>query len=100
MRVLPTLLAGLAVVSGALAVDIQKSVIVSFPAGTAKSVMDSAKADIKEAGGVITHEYQLINAFAAKMPQKITESVSAWSSKYNAVVEEDKVVQTYEGGPQ
>ncbi|KAI3341367.1 hypothetical protein F4824DRAFT_496116 [Ustulina deusta] len=31
--------------------------------------------------------------FAAKAPQKIIESVTAWSSEYHAVIEEDQIVE-------
>lgn len=90
MRVLSTILAGLAVVSGALAAG--KSVIVSFPPDTAASVVDAAKADFKASGGEITHEYKFINAFSGKIPETSTESINAWSDKYNVTIEEDQVV--------
>lgn len=38
----------------------QKSVIISYPDNTPNSVLEQAKAAIKEAGGIITHEYQII----------------------------------------
>lgn len=38
----------------------QKQVIVSYPDNTPDSVLDKAKNAIKEAGGVITHEYKII----------------------------------------
>jgi len=46
---------------------------------------------------VITHEYHLIKAFAAKAPAKILQSVETMGSKYNAVVEEDQVVSINDG---
>ncbi|EMR69008.1 hypothetical protein MGN70_011878 [Eutypa lata] len=94
MRVVPTILAGLAVISGVFA----KSIIVSFPPETAQSVVDTAKADFKAAGGEITHEYRLINGFSGKIPDTMTESVTTWSEKYNANVEEDQVVTAYDNG--
>ncbi|KAK7751517.1 hypothetical protein SLS62_006604 [Diatrype stigma] len=96
MRVLSTFLAGLAVVSGALAAG--KSVIVSFPPDTAASVVDAAKSEFKASGGEITHEYKLINGFSGKIPETSTESISTWSEKYNATIEEDKVVSVTDGG--
>ncbi|KAI1480445.1 hypothetical protein K445DRAFT_322083 [Daldinia sp. EC12] len=93
MRFFTTIAAALAVAAGVSAVDIEKSVIVSFPSGTTDDIVDRAKDDIRKAGGVITHEYQLIKGFAAKAPQKILDTVSAWSAEYNAVIEEDQVVQ-------
>ncbi|KAI1651268.1 hypothetical protein F4815DRAFT_284688 [Daldinia loculata] len=97
MRFFSTIAAALAVAAGVAAVDIQKSVIVSFPSGTTDDIVNRAKDDIRKAGGVITHEYQLIKGFAAKAPQKILETVSAWSAEYNAVIEEDQVVQISKG---
>jgi hypothetical protein len=38
----------------------QKSVIISYPDATPDSVVDQAKSAIKDAGGIITHEYKLI----------------------------------------
>lgn len=45
-------------------------------------------------GGVITHEYNIIKAFAATAPAKVLDSVQAWGSEYNAVVEDDQMVST------
>ncbi|KAI1845399.1 hypothetical protein JX265_005260 [Neoarthrinium moseri] len=93
MRFFSTLVAALAVAHGAFAVDQQKSVIVTFPKEVSADVVGRAMDEIRKAGGIITHEYQLIKGFAAKAPQKIIESVSAWStSQYNAVFEEDQTV--------
>lgn len=60
MKLTSLLVAALTVVSGAVAVDVQKSVIVSYPSETPDSIVDQAKQAIKDSGGVITHEYQLI----------------------------------------
>ncbi|KAI2615082.1 hypothetical protein GGR54DRAFT_308136 [Hypoxylon sp. NC1633] len=93
MRLISTIAAALAVAQGISAVDIQKSIIVSFPSETTDDIVNRAKDDIEKAGGIITHEYQLIKGFAAKAPQKIIEAVSAWSAEFNVVIEEDQVVQ-------
>ncbi|KAI6093013.1 hypothetical protein F4821DRAFT_253757 [Hypoxylon rubiginosum] len=93
MRFFSTIVAALAVAQGVSAVDVQKSVIVSFPTETTDDVVNRAKDDIRKAGGVITHEYQLIKGFAAKAPQKILETVSAWSAEFHAVIEEDQMVE-------
>ncbi|KAI0019846.1 hypothetical protein F4780DRAFT_780153 [Xylariomycetidae sp. FL0641] len=93
MRFLPTVAAVLAAAQGTLAVDVQKAVIVSFPKETADDVVNRAMDDIRKAGGTITHQYQLFKGFAAKAPQKIVESVTAWSAEYNGVIEEDQVVE-------
>ncbi|KAI9730928.1 MAG: hypothetical protein M1818_008002 [Claussenomyces sp. TS43310] len=78
----------------------QKAVIVTYPANTPNSVIDQAMNAIKSAGGIITHEYKLIKGFAAKAPEKVLETVSAWGVEYNAVVEDDGLVQTngHKGG--
>ena len=60
MRLIAFLIAALTVVSGAFAVDVQKSFIVSYQDDTPDSVVNEAKDKIINAGGVITHEYQLI----------------------------------------
>ncbi len=52
----------LALLSGAVAVDIQKSVIVSYPPETPDSIVNQAKAAIVEGGGKILHEYTLIKS--------------------------------------
>jgi hypothetical protein len=41
----------------------------------------------------IEYSNQVRRGFAAKAPAKILESVQAWGSEYNAVVEEDQMVQ-------
>ncbi|RKU43926.1 hypothetical protein DL546_001070 [Coniochaeta pulveracea] len=92
MKLTTLLVAALTVVSGAVAVDVQKSVIISYPAETPDSVVDQAKKAIKDSGGIITHEYQLIKGFAAKVGEKILENVAAMGKPYNALVEEDEVV--------
>jgi len=47
-------------IAGVMAVDIQKSVLITYPANTPDSVLDRAKKAIEEGGGTITHEYKLI----------------------------------------
>jgi len=37
----------------------QKSVVISWPAGTPASVLEQAKAAIEAAGGLVTHEYKI-----------------------------------------
>ncbi|KAI1489581.1 hypothetical protein F5X96DRAFT_605120 [Biscogniauxia mediterranea] len=93
MRFLSTVAAVLAVAQGAFAVDIQKAIIVSFPDGTPDDILNKAMSDIRGAGGIITHEYKLLRGFAAKAPQKIIESVTAWGAQFNAIIEEDLVVE-------
>lgn len=54
------LVATLSIICAAVAVDVQKSVIITYPAETPDSILDQAKDAIRDGGGVITHEYQLI----------------------------------------
>ncbi|KAL2007141.1 hypothetical protein VTN00DRAFT_8579 [Thermoascus crustaceus] len=74
------------------AVKTQKSFVVTYPHDTPDSVLNQAKQAITDAGGVITHEYQLIKGFAAKASANVIESVSTLSAAYNPFIEEDKVV--------
>ncbi|KAI1175776.1 hypothetical protein F4777DRAFT_304938 [Nemania sp. FL0916] len=99
MRFLSVIAATLAIAQGAAAVDIQKAIIVSFPHVTPDDVVNRAMDDIRKAGGTITHEYKLLKGFAAKAPQKIIESVTAWSSEYHATIEEDQIVDISDATP-
>ncbi|KAK1772926.1 hypothetical protein QBC33DRAFT_554366 [Phialemonium atrogriseum] len=94
MRLLAFLVAALSIVCAAVAVDVQKSVIITYPADTPNSVLDQAKQAIREGGGVITHEYQLIKGFAAKVGEKVLDTVTAWGKPYNALIEEDQLVSS------
>ncbi|KAK0704930.1 hypothetical protein B0H67DRAFT_603917 [Lasiosphaeris hirsuta] len=94
MRLFAFFIAALTLFSGVIAVDIQKSVIITYPSDTPEAVLDQAKDAIRKAGGIITHEYQLIKGFAAKTGEKVLESVSAWGKDYNALIEEDQVVSS------
>jgi hypothetical protein len=57
ITVLPFLALAIGVVA---AIAPQKAVIITYPADTPGSVIDQAMQAIKDAGGVITHEYKLI----------------------------------------
>ncbi|KAI0161315.1 hypothetical protein GGR57DRAFT_454305 [Xylariaceae sp. FL1272] len=96
MRFLTIAAAVLAAAHWAFAVDVQKAIIMTFPSETSDDVVSRAMNDIRKAGGVITHEYKLIKGFAAKAPQKILDTVTAWSSEFNAIVEEDQMVEISE----
>ncbi|KAK4111137.1 hypothetical protein N656DRAFT_734473 [Canariomyces notabilis] len=97
MRPFAFLLASLTLLSGVIAVDIQKSVLITYPAETPDSIVDQAKKAIVEAGGVITHEYTLIKGFAAKVGEKVLDTVSAWGQEYQVLVEEDQDVHHMSG---
>ncbi len=61
MKVSTILVTALTSVGAALAVDVQKSVIISYPDPTTpNSVIDQAKDAVRQSGGIVTHEYQLI----------------------------------------
>lgn len=102
MRVLSTLVASLGLLSTAMAIDVMKSVIVSYPAGTSDDVLARAKQDIRNAGGIITHEYTLIKAFAAKAPAAAFDTVSAWSTSegVSATFEDVQTISIPKEGPQ
>ncbi|KAJ5293291.1 uncharacterized protein N7443_009244 [Penicillium atrosanguineum] len=84
----------------ALAAKALKSVIVTFPKGTPSGVIDQAKDSIVASGGVITHEYHLINGFAADAPVNALQTLSTQDTQYKPEIEEDKIVTIngdYEG---
>jgi hypothetical protein len=60
MRFMTVAAAALAIAQGSVAVDIQKSFIMTFPHGTADDIVNRAMNDIRNAGGIITHEYKII----------------------------------------
>ncbi|KAK4251622.1 hypothetical protein C7999DRAFT_27696 [Corynascus novoguineensis] len=94
MRPFSFLIGALALVSGVMAADVQKSVLVTYPPETPDSVVSQAKQAVVDAGGVITHEYTLIKGFAAKVGEKVLDSVSALGKEYQVLVEEDQEVTT------
>ncbi|UQC74106.1 uncharacterized protein CLUP02_00753 [Colletotrichum lupini] len=91
MRPSTFLVAALAVVPGALAVDQMKSVIVwAKTDSVGDDIIQRAKQSIIDAGGQITHTYSLIRGFAAVTPAKVLESVQAFSE--SLTIEEDHTV--------
>ncbi|KAL8380979.1 hypothetical protein RB595_005329 [Gaeumannomyces hyphopodioides] len=82
----------LTVLASAAPVEKQKQVIVSYPNETPNSVIDQAKQAIREGGGVITHDFELIKGFAATVAESVLNSVKALSDEYHATIEEDHVV--------
>ncbi|KAJ5836177.1 hypothetical protein N7447_002203 [Penicillium robsamsonii] len=72
-----------------------KSVVITFPKGTPDSVVSQAKASLVASGGVITHEYYLINGFAAEAPVSALQTLSTQDTQYKPDIEEDKVVSAY-----
>ncbi|KAK4186034.1 hypothetical protein QBC35DRAFT_502270 [Podospora australis] len=94
MKFFAFFIAALTFFAGAIAVDIQKSVLITYPSETPDHVVEQAKKAIVDAGGVITHEYTLIKGFAAKVAQKVVDTVSALGQEYQVTVEEDEEVHT------
>ncbi|KAJ5937156.1 hypothetical protein N7454_004811 [Penicillium verhagenii] len=76
----------------ALAAKSLKSVIVTFPKGTPSNVIADAKHALVASGGIITHEYTLINGFAAEAPVNALQTLSTESTEYKPIIEEDKIV--------
>ncbi|KAF2180252.1 hypothetical protein K469DRAFT_715502 [Zopfia rhizophila CBS 207.26] len=71
-----------------------KSVIISYPNETPPHIVDQAMDAIREAGGQITHTYNIIKGFACHAPAAVLEQVQAWGNEYNALIEEDQIVTT------
>ncbi|QIX02316.1 hypothetical protein AMS68_007833 [Peltaster fructicola] len=70
----------------------QKPVIVSYNSPVAPGVLEEAKAAIIKAGGVITHEFALIQGFAAKASEDILSQIQAMEAHSGILIEEDTVV--------
>ncbi|KAM5433326.1 hypothetical protein McanMca71_004144 [Microsporum canis] len=82
----------LAALTPAIMAAQMKSIIVSYPEGTPDSVIQKAKETIVEAGGKITHEYNLIKGFSAEAPEDLFENLKSMDASYPASIEEDQVV--------
>jgi len=78
----------------AMAVAPQRSVIISWPKDTPDEIVEQAKEAIRNAKGVITHEYNIIKGFAAVGPATVFEMVSTLSDTYKCEIEEDGIVTT------
>ncbi|MCJ1295733.1 hypothetical protein MMC34_007297 [Xylographa carneopallida] len=70
----------------------KKQVVITYPSDTPDSVLDEAKLAITSAGGIITHEYELIKGFAVKASVKILDKVHALSADFRPTIEEDSIV--------
>jgi hypothetical protein len=93
MRAFGFVVAALALLPGASAVDESKSVIIWYENSVADSVVDQARNAIVEAGGQITHVYSLIKGFSAIAPAMALEQIRTFSTDVH--VEEDQPVSTY-----
>ncbi|OAL55337.1 hypothetical protein IQ07DRAFT_163406 [Pyrenochaeta sp. DS3sAY3a] len=78
----------------AMAVAPQRSVIISWPNETPDHIVEEAKEAIRQAKGVITHEYNIIKGFAANAPASALEFVTTLSDVYKCEIEEDGIVTT------
>jgi len=91
MRFLLSFLILLVLAVGAFAASQnQQPVIISYPKGTPEHVLEEAKKAILDAKGTITHEYNLITAFAAKVPAKVLDSIKTLGQEYNVLIEQDQ----------
>ncbi|KAF3766252.1 hypothetical protein M406DRAFT_322293 [Cryphonectria parasitica EP155] len=94
MKPVSYLLLFLSAIMGISAVDVQKSFIVYFNKDTPQDVVNSAMQVIKDAKGQITHEYDLINGFAATAGEKVFDSMFTWVQSNGGAIEEDKTYST------
>jgi len=60
MKLIGYLFFAMTLALGVLGVELQKQVVVYYPDETPDSVVNDAKDAIRQAGGVITHEFNLI----------------------------------------
>ena len=91
------------------AVKQQKAVIITYPEDTPDHEVDKAIDVLKEAGGVVTHEYsksprvrpariythrfaELLKGFAAKASDAALEAIKTLGEKYVPFIEEDSIV--------
>ncbi|MCJ1477355.1 hypothetical protein MMC13_006026 [Lambiella insularis] len=86
-----SILMSLLVLSASAALP-KKQVIITYPNNTPDSVLDEAKVAITSAGGIITHEYELIRGFAVKASAKVLDKVNTLSKEFSPTIEEDSIV--------
>ncbi|KPI35706.1 uncharacterized protein AB675_1273 [Cyphellophora attinorum] len=77
----------------ASALKAQSQFLISFPNEAPQSDVDRAMDLMREAGGVIVHEYKLIKGFACKASEAAIESIKTMGGKFPPIVEEDSVVK-------
>ncbi|OAQ97829.1 hypothetical protein LLEC1_00013 [Akanthomyces lecanii] len=112
MKFFSQIMAALALLPGALAVDRKVSVIVSFgDPNTPDDIVAAARQKIIDGGGQITHDYQIIKlplncikanhairrGFSAIAPEKSLEVVRTFGSDHSITVEEDQVFTANSG---
>jgi hypothetical protein len=77
----------------ASALKAQSQFLISFPNEAPQSDVDRAMDLMREAGGVIVHEYKLIKGFACKASESAIESIKTMGGQFPPLVEEDSVVK-------
>ncbi|PGG95628.1 hypothetical protein GX51_08196 [Blastomyces parvus] len=91
LSIITSLLAFVATVAFAAAGP-EKAVLVSYPPDTPSSIIDDAIKAVQDAGGAITHRFELIKGFAATAPAAALDMISTLSEKYRPSIEEDQIV--------
>ncbi|KAE8357662.1 hypothetical protein BDV27DRAFT_138919 [Aspergillus caelatus] len=74
---------------GCLSVSLANPIVVTYPKDTPPSVLENAMKSVIDAGGRITHKFQLINGFSADAPESAVQQISVQSAKYNPTIEND-----------
>ncbi|KAE8145578.1 hypothetical protein BDV25DRAFT_164362 [Aspergillus avenaceus] len=77
---------------GGLSLAWANPIVVTYPKDTPSSVLEDAKNSVINAGGRITHEYQLIKGFSADAPESAVQQISAQSAQYSPTIEKDMSV--------
>ncbi|GAM86127.1 hypothetical protein ANO11243_041380 [Dothideomycetidae sp. 11243] len=88
MRFSSSLLTAICAAAAVQAAVPMKSVLVSYPKEALDSVVDTAMQAITDAGGEITHVYDIFKGFAAIAPAQILEAQVM--NVGGATIEEDK----------
>ncbi|OAX81706.1 hypothetical protein ACJ72_03950 [Emergomyces africanus] len=73
----------------------ERTVLVTYPKDTPCSIIEQAVQAVKDAGGKITHQFDLIKGFAATGPAMVFDMVSTLSEEYHPYIEDDQIVTTF-----
>lgn len=92
MRFFAFLVPALTALASAAPVEKQKQVIVSYPNETPNWVIDQAMQAVREGGGIVTNQFELIKGFSATVAQSVLNLVQTMNNEYKAFIEEDYVV--------
>jgi len=69
-------------------------VLVTFPKTTPESIVEDAMNKVKDAGGIISHEFTLIKGFVASTEAEILDEIRTLSTEFPAKIEEDTKMST------